>query len=363
MDPRTDQEPDGASGAGVDVRGGEPPDVDRTGGEDGGDGGDGGRTGWHRALLGVLVGLGGLATLIIVILALFLGVIFLLFRNFDLDVGDLGDPGDGRDSQRLAVDVAPATDLDDGSTVRVTSDAFDAQRIVGIAVCLREADTARQGVDACDEVQGARYAVGADGRLDATYAVPRVVRIGGEPVDCASRAGRCLLVAASADDYDRSGGVPISFRRDLPAAAADPPRTRPQTDGLPIVVAPAGPVAAGSQLDVAASGFQPGEPLLVAWCTSAFEDQGPTACEPRDASEAFGAVALRDLSGELPTADAEGRFRTTLDARATVEPPYFADSSGSDQGVDCRREGCVLVIAAAADTKRSAVAPYQLAPG
>jgi hypothetical protein len=355
MDPYPTQRRDRDPAPDVDASHGETHHADRTD-----DGGAEPNRRWRRTLVGVLVGLGGLVTLAILVVVVAIGALFLAFRGFDLD---LGDPGDGRDSQRLAVEVSPATDLEDGSTVRVTSDAFDARRIVGVAVCLREADSARQGVDACDEVQGARYAVSADGRLDATYPVPRVVRIGGQPIDCAVSAGRCLLVAASADDYDRSGGVPISFRPNLPAAETDPPSTRAQTDQLPVIVAPAGPVAAGTQLDVAASGFQPGEPLLVAWCTTAFDDEGPTACEPRDASEAFGAVAFRDLSGELPTADAEGRFRTTIDARTTIEPVFSTDPSGAAERVDCRRDGCVLVIAAAADTKRSAVAAYELTPG
>jgi hypothetical protein len=321
----------------------------------------GGASGVRRrnVLVGSLAALGAVGLLVVVAVALAIGGLVVALRSVDLRLG----PGEGRDSQRLAVDVAPARNLDDGAVVRVTSDAFAPREIVGVAVCLQEADTERRGVTACDEVQGARYAVGPDGRLDATYPVPRVIAVGGEAHDCAMAPERCILVAASAADFDRSGGQPISFATDLPATDLTTSLTRPQTDHLPVLGLPTDPVEGGSPVEVVASGFQQGEPLLVAWCSDDFERDGPTACEPRDDTGAFAAVVLRTIEDGLPTADAEGRFRVRLPAKATLST--FSSSGGEGgTGIDCRAAAgrCAFVIAAAADTKRSAVLPYELTP-
>lgn len=300
---------------------------------------------------------------------------------------ELGDPGDGKDSQRLAVRVTPRTDLGDATTVRVTSDAFEGSGIVGVAVCLRSADTERRGVEACDEIQGARYATGPNGGLDATYTVPRVITVGGKAYDCATQAERCLVVAADADDYDESGGQPISFRADLGPADLVPVTERVASDHLPIGADPSvegTSVAPGTPLKVLASGFQPNEPLLLASCTPDLDDVGVIeACDPVDSDLAFRAVALRTLDGDFPRADASGAFTATVPAEAVIAPiggdigkaaseygrtttttdPHTTTSTTRplrEGEVRCTEDegGCVLVVAAAADTKRSAVLPY-----
>ncbi len=297
---------------------------------------------------------------------------------------ELGDPGKGTDSARLPVGVAPRTQLDDGTAVRVTSTAFDADEVVGVAVCLRAADTERKGVDACDENQGARYATDGDGHLDATYPVPRVITVDGKAYDCAASPERCIVVAADAGDYDRSGGRPISFRSGLPAADLTRVTTRATTDRLPIGSEPsaADPIPAGTDLTLLASGFQPGEPLLLAYCTSDLEEQGMIeSCDPVDPTLAVKAIMGRSVDGDFPRADERGGFTTSLPARSTVTP-YGEDlgralgeftSSTTTTGPSttttstpdparraCTAEdgGCSIVIAAAADTKRSAVLPY-----
>lgn len=334
----------------------------------------------------------------------FFGVVVLLVGGLGAGASscdvDLGDPGDGTASQRLPVEVTPARALADGSTVRVTSDAFDADTVVGVAVCLRAADTERRGAKACDEIQGARYATDGDGHLDATYAVPRVITVGSQAYDCAATTERCLVVAANTGDYDESGGVPVSFRSGLPPAQLTPVVERPVTDHLPVGGQPPAddePVADGTEVTVLASGFQPGEPLLVAWCTSELEEVGMTeACEPLDVQAAVEAIMFRSVDGDLLTADAKGAVATSVPVRATITP--FGDDIG--KGLDsygdtttttaapatgaptttlpgatttttplgagavrCGAEegGCSIVIAAAADTKRSAVLPYTTA--
>lgn len=305
------------------------------------------------------------------------GMFIALVPSCDLD---LGSPGDGTESARLPVTVSPRTDLADDAEVRVTSDAFEPEDIVGVAVCLRKADTQDAGVEACDEVQGARFATDAQGRLDATYRVPRVITVGGRAYDCAAKAERCLVVAADASDYDRSGGQAITYRTGLPAADLRTVGARPVSDRLPIGADPAvdGPVASGSELQVLATGFQPGEPVLVAYCTDQVERDGMIdACEPLDASAVVTALLGGTVEGVADRANDDGAVSVTLEARSVVSPTTKVDASGSsgttavpggtvpliDGQARCTQAGggCTIVIAAAADTKRSAILPYVVA--
>ena len=316
----------------------------------------------------------GASTLAVVGLVVVLGWIASQLSGCDLDLA-IGDPGEGTRSERLAVDVSPRTALAPGQAVHVTSRAFGKDQIVSVTVCLREADTERRGVAACDTVQGYRYATDHRGRLDATYPVPRLVRIGGRVEDCGAAPGRCLVVAASADDFDRSGGRAISFRSgDRPATG--PPTVRAASDLLAVVATPSGPVAPGTVLRVGASGFQPGEPLLVAWCTDDALDRGLVdRCEAQDPGAALGALAFRSLPTEGLVADASGRAVVEVPARADVVPTGLGSSSDTSttapparprphgHACDLRPGRCAIVIAAAADTKRSAVAPYALTDG
>lgn len=277
----------------------------------------------------------------------------------DFEVSIDAGPGKGTESARLPVEVVPRTGLIDGSVVTVTSAAFEPQSVVGVAVCLREADTESIGVDACDEVKGARYAVSTEGRLEATYPVPRVITVGGVSHDCAAPGGPgCLVVAASAGDYDESGGQPISFRTDLGAADMRPQTGRAGSDLLPVIPPEVGPVAAGVPVEVTASGFQPGEPVLMAHCTG-FPREPVTSCRPTDQTAAMTAVMLRSMINVKDNADSTGTVTFTFAALAKIEPFL-----GGAEPTDCSDRGseCSFVIAAAADTKRSAVVPYSVVP-
>lgn len=310
----------------------------------------------------------GTVLLVAAVVAAGIAILAIALSDFDLDFSS-GGGKDGTDSQRLAVEVTPSTDLRPGDHVKVTTDAFSADAVVAVTVCLREADTLRRGLAACDEVQGSRYAVGSNGKLAATYVVPRSVTIRGQFVDCAGSDGRCLVVAADIDDYNRSGGRPISFRRDLPSAETTLTSTRPHTDLLPVTATPQGPAEPGATLRLEATGFEPNEPLLVAWCTDGFETLGIGTCEPTDQAAAFSAIALGSLP-DAPRADAEGRAVIDATVRSTIEPTSSgfnlpgepAERRRSDGRFDCRTSAgrCSIVIAAAADTKRSAVLPYEV---
>ncbi|MFN8016585.1 MAG: neocarzinostatin apoprotein domain-containing protein [Acidimicrobiales bacterium] len=312
----------------------------------------------------------GTSAALLVGLAVLIGILASSLEGCDLDIGD---PGDGKDSAHLAVAVAPSRGLRPGQDVRITSTAFGADQIVSVTACLREADTDRKGVEACDRVQGYRYATDQRGRLDATYPVPRLIRVGGRTVDCGTSPGRCLVVAADADDFDRSGGVPVSFTGPRPEAT--PPTERAASDHLPASAAPSAPIPAGTPVVVRASGFQPGEPLLAAWCTDDLGNGLAEACEAEHPMEAVGAIGFRTLPDATLHADAHGRVAVTLPARADVVPTTLSNFSASTSTTldparprtgghrcDLRPGRCAFVVAAAADLKRSAVAPYALTP-
>lgn len=286
----------------------------------------------------------------------------------DVDLGAVGGPGDGTASARLDVGADPSTGLEDGTVVRVVGAGFDPDEtitgdagggiIVGVALCLSEADTERRGVDACDTDSGYRYAATPEGVLDVTFPVPRVITVGGVAYDCAEQAGRCLLVAANASDYDNSGGTPLTFREDLPRLEdAHASSGRAASDQLPIFSDPTGPFAPDVRVELAASGFQPGEPLLLATCGAGFADgdDPQTVCEPDDTTDALGALMFRSLPTGGPTAADDGTAVVHLSAAERVRP-YAGDA------IDCTAEAgaCVWVVAAAADTKRSAVLPYEI---
>ena len=286
-----------------------------------------------------------------------------------------GDQGKGTRSERLAVNVTPRTALAAGQEVRVQSSAFTGDHIIGVAVCLREADTQRKGLDACDTTSGSRYALGTGGHLDARFRVPRVITVGDRAYDCASTPERCVVVAADANDYDRSGGQPISFAPGQAPAALDVTAERPLSDRLPIAASVTGPLRAGSKVTLIARGFEPGEPILVAWCGDQAETVGMArSCQPEDASAAVKALLTRSISPDIVRhADAQGTVVAEVPTRASVDN-YGADvlatvdqddAPTTSESIDCRAKAgrCWFVVAAAADTKRSAILPYAVAPG
>jgi hypothetical protein len=311
---------------------------------------EGGLRGATAAVLTGAFGCLGLATVALVVVVVLLGGLTL--HGCDFTIG----PGTGTRSLRLPIAVSPTTGLRDGTEVRVTSRSFAADTIVGVAVCLREADTRSKGVAACDKISGSRYATDHSGRLDATFAVPRVITVAGRAHDCAAATERCILVAADASDFNRSGDRPISFRADLPAAVLTPQLVRAGSNHLPVIGTPAGPVAPNTLIRVTARGFQPAEPLLVARCVGS---PGPTpeeTCQPLNAGSAIRALVFHTV-GDLPLhARADGTFTVEVAAAPVVQP--YAGAGPTDCASLPGR--CTIVITSAADTQRSAVLPYSL---
>jgi hypothetical protein len=215
-------------------------------------------------------------------------------------------------------------------------------------------------------------------------------------------------VAADVGDFDESGARPLTFRRPEALDHVLVTRVRPNTDLLPILDAPGGGTADGSVHHLTASGFQPGEPLLLARCHRAVVAHGPLGrCEPLDRRAAFEAIAWGTVRGNGPRANARGRVSLDLTATAWIvpfpssaaKPPpprdptadpgvdadgdltnvFLAASAQLDspvpdhrpgtprppEGIDCvaKPGTCVFVIAAAADSKRSAILPYTVTAG
>lgn len=120
-------------------------------------------------------------------------------------------PGDGRHSRRLPVAVSPASGLENGEAVRV-----HASRLVGaddaiVAQCGVEADTRLRGVAACDLAHRSRVPIHRGGVQSSFHVSRSIVLRGGTRVDCGSEPARCILMVASAENYDRSGFAPLTF--------------------------------------------------------------------------------------------------------------------------------------------------------
>lgn len=267
----------------------------------------------------------------------------------------IGTPrNDGTRSARLPVDVSPRTDLADGTVVTVTSDAFEPHRVVGVAVCLEEADTESAGVDACDEVQGARFAATAEGGLSATYPVPRVITVDGVAHDCAAPEMSCVVVAADATDYDQSGGQRITFRTDLGPTDLVAMTERAHSLLLPVLPPTADALTPGATVEVTASGFQPGEPVLVAHCVGFPTRDATSTCQPVDRN-ALTVLFSRSVVGVERRADESGIVVVPFTALERVEPVMAASPTRCTPSA-----GCSFVIGAAADIQRSAVVPYSV---
>lgn len=309
------------------------------------------------------VGLGCLASVAAAIgLVLLAGSLTLNGCDFDLDFGPRGSRT-GTETERLTVSVSPTGDLVDGQAVRVSTAALRGSDIVGIAQCLREADAKRAGFDACDQNTVVRFA-NREPTFEATFTIRQVLTVQGTPYDCAAKPGRCLVVAADAADYDRSGGRPLTFPPHPVALVAAP--DRPKSAHLPVSGTPTGPMPADTRVRLTASGFQPGEPLLYARCTDELDALGPVeACEPLDLNAAMSAIVINTLPKGAPTAAPDGSATATLGVVARLHPEGDIFRGDTRSTIDCaeRAGRCSLVIAAAADPHRSAVLPYELLPG
>jgi hypothetical protein len=308
-----------------------------------------------RTAMGCLISV--VAAVALVLLA---GSLALDGCNVNLNLGLHGSRTTGKKSKRLDIVATPINDLVDGQGVQVSTAALRGHDIVGIAQCLREAGSRRAGFDACDQNTVVRYP-NQGPTFGATFTVHQVLTVKGRAYDCAATAGRCLLVASDAADYDRSGGRPLTFRPNPVPLVAAP--NRPGSAHLPISGTPTGPLPSGTRIQIITLGLQPGEPLLYARCTDQLDASGLVdTCEPLDNSAAISAIAFNKLPEKAPTASADGTAAVSLRVEALIKPFGDVFHGSNPAPVDCtERPGrCSIVIAAAADPHRSAVLPYDV---
>jgi hypothetical protein len=309
---------------------------------------------------GVIAGLTGCLGIGAVIAFVIIGAAALFLRACgDVELG-IDDPGDGTKSERVAVVVTPRTNLRADQVVQVRSEAFEANAIVGITQCLPSADTESAGERACDVDGGSRFAVRPDGKLDAPFPIRRVITVGGDAHDCAIVEGGCLVVAAAATDFDRSGGQRITFATGLGPVVPEPISGRAASLRLPVTTDPVAPYRDGQTITLSAEGFVPDEPLLLAWCTEAFDRDGPVgACEAEDVAQAYGPIIRGSVEGVTRRADAMGKVELEVAIKASIRPTVGFGGEGTPSRCTAASP-CRAVIAAAADTQRSAVVEYSI---
>lgn len=267
-----------------------------------------------------------------------------LGEPLDVDPGVLRPlgPRDGKDSVQLPITVEPSTGLVDGDVVTVTGSGFQPGEQVGIVQCAREAGgetpEARGGVDGCyiGEVQ---YADADDqGNISGTYTVRRALTtpLTGT-VDCAAEAERCIVGAGALSDYDRSGGMAVTF---APAEGT--------IDVPELSVSPATGLAHGDVVTVTGSGFEPRAYLDLQVCSS-----DPSACW--HTGDASASERGDEEAGHLGlVADDDGRVE--------VDVPVWRFLPGTEPAtyVDCATSACSL---RATSTRAPAPVPLAFEPG
>ncbi|MET0902604.1 MAG: neocarzinostatin apoprotein domain-containing protein [Acidimicrobiales bacterium] len=160
-------------------------------------------------------------------------------------------PNDGRDSVQLPITVEPHVDLQDRQVVTATAGGFVPGEQVGIVQCAREAGgevrERRAGIDGCD-VGGVEYAdADPDGVATGTFTVKRVLTTAATgTVDCALEAERCIVAMGAVGDYDRSGGLAVTF-----VGGGEP------IDVPTFTVAPPDGLVDGDTVHVTGEGFEP----------------------------------------------------------------------------------------------------------
>jgi len=147
---------------------------------------------------GMLISVAGIGTVVVLLVA-------------SLGPSHRSGPGDGRHSRGIPISVTPTVGLQDGTPVSVRASRLAGARQAIVALCGAEAQRSGKGVAACD--LGHRNQVPVHrGKVDTEFSVSQsIIRRGGRQLDCGTRLGRCVLMVASAENYDRSGFVPLTF--------------------------------------------------------------------------------------------------------------------------------------------------------
>lgn len=234
----------------------------------------------------------------------------------------VGAPHDGRDSMQLPVTVAPDTGLAPGDTVQVTGEGFNPGESVGIVMCTE--DAYELGSDACDIGRFGTATPDADGRVEGTYEVRRLLSTPATgTVDCAAADVQCAIAVGQISDYDVSGGAPITFVDGLP------PLQQPV-----LTVSPDRDLRHGDVVTLTGTGFE-GQVWDGQICATDWEgvDVDPGA--------ACWYLHLAGTEGEGITVDADGGFSMELPVWRAF--PAYAAHGGMDVA-DCVAVACELSV-------------------
>lgn len=210
-----------------------------------------------------------------------------------------------------------------------------------------------------------RYYADDKGRIAVGVKVHRVITVKHRAFDCGSRPKRCLIVAADASTFDRSGGLPLSFAKPLAPVPLVDPGPGPHSTHQPIGGLPVGPFRGPTRVTVVAQGFQPGEPVVLARCQDTLDEVGfDDACDPVN-GPALPAGFRRDGPPEVVIrATADGLVKESVMATTSVADyvSFFDQPAPTGERTSCTTKPgrCAIVVAAEADTKRSAVLPYEI---
>ena len=258
-------------------------------------------------------------------------------------------PRDGKDSIELPLTVAPsATGLHDGDTVTVSAPGFEPGESVGLVQCAQEAggETPEQrgGIDACDISPYTSITADGDGVATGDYQVQRFLTtpLTGT-VDCGEDADRCLVALGALSDYDRSGGLGITF-----AAPAPGEPTRPKIPTL--TVTPAKGLHDGDVVHVEGAGYEAGTQVDLQVCA-----KDPSACWVTGE-----VLAPPDLAPNEDCFDACGGIGLLVDraGRLSGDVPVWRFLPGEPGTyVDCALSECALRVQGSGET---APAPARL---
>jgi hypothetical protein len=159
-------------------------------------------------------------------------------------------------SAAVVVKVDPSTGLADGQPVTVTGSGFKPNISVGSAECSAAVSTSRNTSD-CDLSTSRTGNSDGSGGASFVLRLKRTIQTQNGTVDCATAASPCVVGMADLSDFTTSSGMTITFDPNAPPL---PP---------PVVAAnPSSGLVDRQQVAVNASGFIPGENVLVQECAA-----------------------------------------------------------------------------------------------
>jgi hypothetical protein len=267
------------------------------------------------------LGAGALLALVIV------GALVVLDRGEDAVELDVAGPTTTVDSEDpppasppdAELETDPAGSLTDGQSITVTGSGFPLFQQISVSMC-EQGVTIQTAADLCD-INAVQYVgADADGRIDLSYEIRRVIRTANGVIDCAMASGRCVLGAANLMSSDTVATVPLTVDPVGPGPSSGQltaDRTENLRDDQPITVR--------------GTGFRPNDEVYISECAvqAAIYAYGGTGCSGSG------------TSGVEATADETGTFTATFPAqrllfRTDLPTGGFEDCADLSGGCELR---------------------------